>query len=61
MRCPYCNKTAKIKEVVERNLETYGGSARARTTCCNLIIRVSPVVTFKCTKTDQKGKDDWGN
>ena len=61
MKCPYCNKETKIAEVVKRNLETYGGSVKARTKCCNALIRVSPIVSFRCTETDQNGTDDWGN
>lgn len=61
MKCPYCGKEAKIADAVKMNLETYGGSARARTGCCGALIRVYPVVTYHCTETEQKGHDDWGN
>lgn len=60
MKCPYCNKEAKIAEVVKTNLESYGGSAKARTDCCGSLIRVYPVITYLCMETDQKGNDDWG-
>lgn len=61
MECPYCKKEAKIEDVVKLNLETYGGSAKARTACCGALIRVYPVVTYHCVETDQNGHDDWGN
>ncbi len=61
MKCPYCNKEAKIEDVVKLNLETYGGSAKARTACCGALICVYPVVAYRCVETDQNGRDDWGN
>lgn len=61
MKCPYCNKEAKIEDVVKLNLKTYGGFAKARTACCGALIRVYPVVTYRCVETDQKGRDDWGS
>jgi hypothetical protein len=61
MKCPYCEKEVKINEVVKLNLEAYGGSVRARTMCCGSLVRVYPVLTFRCMETDQHGKDDWGN
>ena len=61
MKCPYCEKDAKIKEVVKSNLECYGGSVKARTDCCGKMVRVYPIVNYICTETDQTGKDDWGN
>ena len=61
MKCPYCGKNAKIKEVVKRNLEVYGGQARARTDCCGKVILVWPNVSFSCCDTGQTEKDDWGN
>ena len=61
MKCPYCGKEARIHEVVKRNLESYGGTAVARTYCCKSLIRVAPTVTFSCYETEQKGDDDWGN
>lgn len=61
MRCPYCNKEAKIKEVVKRNLECYGGSVKVRTNCCGKLVRVRPIIKFACSETEQKGEDDWGN
>lgn len=61
MKCPYCNKEAKIEDVVKINLETYGGSVKARTNCCGALIRVYPVTTYRCCETGQKGPDDWGN
>jgi len=62
MKCPYCGKKAKIDDVVKRNLESYGGSARARTKCCGKIVRVYPIIYFTCNlEYDQQNKDDWGN
>lgn len=61
MICPYCRRKAKIDEVVKLNLESYGRSVRARTRCCGALIRVRPVVSYRCEETDQKGKDDWGD
>jgi hypothetical protein len=61
MKCPYCNKDAKISNTVKLSLESYGGSARARTDCCKAIIRVYPIVIYRCEETDQVDKDDWGN
>lgn len=61
MKCPYCNKETKIADVVKLNLERYGGSVKARTQCCTALIRVSPIVTFRCEKTNQDELDDWGN
>lgn len=60
MKCPYCKKEAQIKDAVKRNLESYGGSARARTDCCGKIIHVHPVISFTCHETVQVEEDDWG-
>ena len=61
MKCPYCGKEAKIADVVKRNLESYGGSAKARTDCCGKMVRVSPNISFSCYEENQEGRDDWGN
>lgn len=60
MKCPYCKKEAKISDVVKLNLEAYGRTAKARTRCCGALIVVYPIIAFGCYKTEQKGKDDWG-
>jgi len=60
MRCPYCSKNTIIDRVVQMNLEAYGESVKARTKCCGKIIRVWPVITFRCDITDQSETDDWG-
>jgi hypothetical protein len=59
MKCPYCNKEAIIDDVAKMHIETYGKSVRARTRCCNAILYVYGVMTFRCDKTNQKGQDDW--
>ena len=61
MKCPYCNKEANIKEMVKTNLESYGGSAKARTVCCGALINVYRVVTYRATESNQEGQDDWGD
>ena len=61
MKCPYCKKEAKINDVVKRNLESYGGSAKARTGCCGKLVRVHAVIHFACNETSQEGNDDWGS
>ena len=60
MKCPYCDKEALVSYTVKLNLERYGGSVKARTSCCGALIRVFRVITFRCGETDQGGKDDWG-
>ena len=60
MKCPYCGKAAQVADHVETNLESYGGSVRARTECCGSIICVYPVFRMRAEMTEQGGRDDWG-
>lgn len=60
MKCPYCGKEVVTEPKVENNLRAYGTEVKARTHCCGALIKVTRVITFKCSKTPQGGKDDWG-
>lgn len=43
------------------NVETYGKSAVARTMCCERLVTISRVTTFRVSKYEgQEKKDDWG-
>jgi len=61
MKCPYCGAEVKIASVVSRNLQAYGGSTVARTSCCGKTIRVVAVITLHYHKTAQVETDDWGH
>ncbi len=61
MKCPYCNKEAKISDVAKINMETYGRPVNARSECCGKILSVHPKVIFSCEKTIQRKEDDWGH
>mgnify|MGYP003652187328 CR=1 FL=1 len=62
--CPHCEKELELHENnAIRNVETYGGSNRVLTKCCDQMVRVTRNMTFHISKTymPQDGIDDWGN
>ncbi len=65
-KCPACNEELRLVENQNtyRNAQTYGGSNTVLTTCCNNIITVSAVTTYRHrfnTHNNEYGEDDWGN
>jgi hypothetical protein len=61
MKCPYCNKQAKVKDYVYKNLESYGGSVRARSACCGKVLWVSIQYVYKAQPAGNRNeKDSWG-
>lgn len=60
MKCPHCDQELKADMTAFYNVETYGKSAVARTMCCERLVTISRVTTFRVSKYEGQEKDDWG-
>lgn len=62
MKCPCCGNDLRIEDRVYLWLESYGSSAKARTLCCNKLVRVHKITSYEAVESsNQNGEDDWGN
>jgi iron only hydrogenase large subunit-like protein len=62
MKCPNCNRIAKVPEVALINTDTYDRTVKVRVSCCNKIVFLSPVRSYRLDLYREKDgeKDDWG-
>lgn len=58
-RCPHCRQPLSIPNRVYYNVEAYGKSCKATTSCCGNMVRVACVIRFDIQAIPDKGEDDW--
>lgn len=62
MKCPHCDKQIGFEPPVLRNVESYGNSQIAKTSCCGKGVTVYPQMTYIIEKYEgEKKEDNWGN
>jgi hypothetical protein len=62
MRCPICKKEFNpVSEVVFLNAARYGNPATILSKCCNKIVRVVPIRSYRLEDASYKTEYDWGN
>lgn len=63
MKCPHCEKSIDIDDIVYINVETYRPhSAISVTNCCNKPVVVYRRLSFEIVPyLGNKKEDDWGN
>lgn len=64
MKCPHCTNKIGFVPPVLANIYTYGGTRRAKTTCCGKIVNVEPIQSYEVSipyNFQNIEDDDWGN
>lgn len=63
MFCPHCQHELKLApNNAFRNAEIYGTTNKVYTLCCNKLVTISRVISFKVNKSSETpDQDDWGN
>jgi hypothetical protein len=60
MKCPNCKNELEFHAPVIFNVEAYGGPVTGLTSCCETMLSVERVVSFRFSESDAQ-EDDWGN
>lgn len=65
MKCPHCGKELPEDDTAFYNVEVYGKPVVARTMCCEKLVNIHRVISFRVTKYDHehqgtRKEDDWG-